>query len=329
MVVIVTSTEALRARIGDRGAQDVSEAARRRFPLAQILDVGPGSGPDSVKEALWENFPGASGVQILGGPDVIPFHRKYNPAHGVSDRDEFIPTDNPYVDREDDDTVDVPIARLPDGKSADLMLCQLGFHEAPAPGSFALGNWKRKYVERVARRMPEPPDEVLWSMPTQIQDLAQDAANRSYCYVLLHGDDDDTTHWWGEGKEPGDPAYPVAFAQTHARCHGICFAGCCYGAHIDSESTAGDSIALALLASGARCFVGSTVIHYSTAGYSTSYNGPLFHKLFWNEVSDGFGPAIAYFRAKRAYAERVHAMPPSRRPLGKKMLYAFVYYGCL
>jgi hypothetical protein len=56
-------------------------------------------------------------VLIVGGPEIVPFHRLPNP---VDDQDEDVPTDNPYATRDENYFIpEWPVGRLPGGMGND------------------------------------------------------------------------------------------------------------------------------------------------------------------------------------------------------------------
>jgi len=64
-------------------------------------------------------------------------------------------------------------------------------------------------------------------------------------------------------------------------------------------------------------------IHYSTPGTETNYNGPLFHKLFFEHLMAGNTPSKAFFNTKRDYA------PDADTAVEEKILHEFIFYGRL
>jgi hypothetical protein len=56
-------------------------------------------------------------VLIIGGPEIVPFHRLPNP---VDDQDDDVPTDNPYATRDENYFIpEWPVGRLPGGMGND------------------------------------------------------------------------------------------------------------------------------------------------------------------------------------------------------------------
>ena len=134
---------------------------------------------------------------------------------------------------------------------------------------------------------------------------------------MLHGSDQDTSRWWGEGSMP----YPVAFRIYLANSRGILLSGCCYGAYVIDKNP-GNSICLAFLKNGVRCFIGCTGLHYSGPGQAAlTQLGGRFHYLFFIKVTAGETPLEAFYNTKREYAaEAITAVQ-------KKIMHEFVYYG--
>src|SRR6185436_14840285 len=129
-------------------------------------------------------------------------------------------------------------------------------------------------------------------LATQVQSPEVGAAGR--LYFMLHGDDDDSTSFWGETAGGG---YPVAFnlAGVPARSPAVLLTGCCWGALAASVSarrhvagqpipalTPQNSLALAFLRGGAQAFVGCTGSHYSPTVSPYAYFGGPLHAAFWD-----------------------------------------------
>jgi len=250
-------------------------------------------------------------IQIIGGHDVVPFAVLPN----AVDADTLY-TDDVYADFTGDDVIDVPIARIPDGGSLDLLIKQLDGKCVPKAGAFGLGNAKREYAGPIMDIFDDAGD-VYWSLPMTNDDFSVGDVDVNYVYFILHGLDTDTSIWWGE-----EPIYPEAFKANLANSQGVILSGSCYGAYVIGKTPA-DSICLRFLRSGAKAFVGCTGTHYSTPGTETTYNGPLFHRLFFEHLMSGKKPSEAFFRAKRDYA------PEADTSVEEKILHEFVFYGRL
>lgn len=268
-----------------------------------------------LKEALikpWPFYRIITHIQIIGGHDIVPFAVVPNP---ISDGDTLY-TDDVYADFTGDDVIDVPIARIPDGGSLDLLIRQLDGKCTPKPGAFGLGNKNREYAGPIMDIFDDEGD-VYWSAPYTPDDISIGDVDVEHVYFILHGSDADTSVWWGENSP-----WPVAFKVSLAYSQGIILTGACYGAYIIGKTPA-DSISLRFLRSGAKAFIGCTGIHYSTPFKETTYNGPLFHRLFFEHLMAGNKPSQAFFRAKRDYS------PEADTAVEQKILHEFVFYGRL
>lgn len=250
-------------------------------------------------------------IQIIGDHDIVPFAELPNNA-GDGD---ILYTDDVYADFTGDDVIDVPIARIPDGKSLDLMLKQLDGISTPKPGAYGLANSQRPYAGPIMEIFDDAAD-VYWSLPMTSDDFSVSDVDVEYVYFILHGSKSNTSIWWG------DPTLPIAFETNLAACHGTLLTGCCYGAYI-IDKTPADSICLRFLRSGIKAFVGCTGIHYSPNGDQTDYAGALFHKLFFEYLMAGNKPSRAFLKAKRAYSEEADYNYED------KILHEFVFYGRL
>lgn len=263
-------------------------------------------------------------ILIVGGHDVIPFALIENSyGNETIDGRPAVHTDDMYADFDGDNINDISIARIPDGDDLDLLLRQLGSSALPAVKTFGLANAKREYADDIYGIIAHECG-ILWSRPTDASDIDADDVKVRYVYVMGHGGRD-TSAWWGE-----EPYYPECFNVSLANSRGIIFTGCCYGAYTVGKNPT-NSIALSFLKSGAKCFVGCTGTHYSTPENETHYNGPLFHKLFFEGIAVNLSPQVAFGRAKRAYAAGIpHEISPgvyASEELERKILHEFVYYG--
>jgi hypothetical protein len=262
-------------------------------------------------------------VLIVGNPDVVPFTVLPNP----TDDGDVLFTDDVYGDNDHDGItmLDIPVARIPDGNSLDLLLTQLSPSSVPEGGDFTLANSKRPHAEGVAGQVFGPGRILLESLPTRHGDVDPGRVNVRYGYFMLHGSSWDTGIWWGE-----EDAYPEAFTVAEAESQGVVLSGSCYGAHIFNR-TPENSIALAFLGRGARAFVGSTGIHYSPRwAAGTPPTGPmrfgaLFQYVFLEALSQGQAPLAAFMEAKGRMADLVWSGNATASEY--KIMHEFVYYG--
>jgi hypothetical protein len=317
-LVVVTSVPRLLAKYGDAGLQQIQAAIDQLG--GRLLDVTSDQfrQVDAAIEA--QGRQSVTALLIVGNHDVVPFSELPNPAWSEKDHD-ILYTDDVYGDFDHDakTIIDVPTGRIPDGGDLELLLTQLGSPAAPSGGSFALAMPVRPWASAIAGIIGAP---ILWSPPTLHTAVPSASVPAAYDYFMIHGSLDDTSTWVGETPTT-PPTYPQAFKAYLAKSRGIVFAGCCYGAYTIGKNPA-NSISLAFLKSGARCFVGSTAIHYSStlpgeAGVGMA-GGP-FHRAFLTAVTGGQNPFQAFFDCKRSYGARAVTGPE------RKLMHAFVYYG--
>jgi hypothetical protein len=260
---------------------------------------------------------------IVGDPDVVPFAVLPNP---TNDGDVLF-TDDVYGDNDHDDlgVPDIPVARIPDGWSLDLLLTQLSPSNVPAGGDFTLANSKRPHADGVATQVFGADRALLWSLPTRHAEVNQAQVDVRHSYFMLHGGSWDTSVWWGE-----EDVYPDAFTVAEASSQGIVLSGSCYGSYTFYR-TPENSITLSFLNSGARSFVGSTGITYSplwTPGPNPT--GPMrhdavFHEAFLSAVERGEAPLAAFMQAKQEMANLCRLGDSTGAEL--KMLHEFIYFG--
>jgi hypothetical protein len=265
-------------------------------------------------------------VLIVGDDDVVPVPVLPNPA---PDGDTLF-TDDPYGDTDHDDLTvpDIPVARIPDGNSLDLLVTQLSPSTLPETGDFTVANTEWDFVDIVTSEIFGTGRSLFWSLPTTYTDVDASQVNVRYDYFTLHGSNRDTTVWWGEA-----PNYPAAFAVTEAKSKGIVLTGACYGAYTFGR-TPENSITLAFLASGARAFVGSTGISYYPIWvvppdpyrpFPPTRFGALLHNTFLSALADGKAPLAAFMEAKEAMANL--AISAEATGMELKMVSEYVYYG--
>jgi hypothetical protein len=262
-------------------------------------------------------------VLIVGDPDVIPIGIVPNP----TDDGDVVFTDDSYGDNDHDalGMPDIPVARIPDGHSLELLVTQLSPSTVPEGGDFTLANSKRPHAGGVATQVFGADRVLLWSLPTQHEEVQTSQVDVRHSYYMLHGASWDTTVWWGE-----EEVYPEAFTVAEARSEGIVLSGACYGSYTFSR-TPENSITLSFLHSGARAFVGSTGITYSPLWPSgPEATGPMrhdavFHEAFLSAVADGVAPLAAFMEAKQAMADLCKRADSTAAEL--KMLHEYIYFG--
>lgn len=315
-LLFVTNRRVLAQNIGQAEANEalsLIEQSGQRY-----VDVTDSArAVETVQRALAANH---RGVVVLGGYDVLPAKRldtlppEVREALGdesETDADNFIVwSDALYGDADGDDLPELPVSRIPDGKSGELVLNALrapGFK--PEIDRLAILNAKRPFAEDIVQLVRGGADAYV-SLPKTHADIDERAAAMPLVYFMLHGLDTDATRFVGQ-----EPEYPESFNidQVPPAGNGVVFTGCCWGAlpvrQIASRVLPGrsitprtveQSIALRYLHAGYAAFVGCTGSHYSPPGKDHTHGKPM-HVAFWEEIGAGRPPAEALFAAKIRY----------------------------
>ncbi|MBZ9994095.1 MBL fold metallo-hydrolase [Mesorhizobium sp. BH1-1-4] len=311
-LLFVTNSKKLAANVGLQEAQRaigmVVSAGHR------LLDI---DGERKIEEAVRKNAVGRPGVVLLGGYDVVPSQRvdvldpdlRRRVGNQVSDDpDEFIVwSDDIYGDTDGDGLAEVPVTRIPDGRSSQLLLAILGGSQTTQAGRFGLINRERPFA-RAIWPMIGGRELCSTSGPDVVAGLDPAAVAKRNLYFMLHGDFADGSRFWGES---GGAIEAINVSKLPASGPGLVFAGCCWGAltvdQLASRTTGalgvktpGQSMALSLLKSGANAFVGSTGAHYSPGEGEDCFGAPM-HKAFWTRINAGDPPATALYNARKAY----------------------------
>jgi len=350
-LLFVTSRVALRENMGSAEAEHVLAALRAAG--LEVLDDLPGdlTKADQAAPVVRGRLAQSDyeGVVLLGGYDVIPAQRldvlhaelraTLPTPHG--DADDFIVwSDAIYGDRDDDGFAELPVARIPDGKSPELVFAAIQA-DAPARAGrrFGLRNDARPFADKVFQRLPGA-ERMLASQPTSPPHIPRRSVNAGAVYLMLHGADFDGSRFWGEDSTGTIEAFNIT--NIPPKCTGVVFTGCCWGA-LFVETTAAQatlgqkvapmapeaSIALSFLKSGVQGFIGCTGTHYSPLQSPYEYYGGPMHNAFWRLQQQGLPPARALFEAKDEYRR---GMPfaqrsPLGRAIGWKILRQFVCLG--
>jgi tetratricopeptide (TPR) repeat protein len=243
-----------------------------------------------------------STLLLIGGDDVVPFHRLPNP---LADGDEAVLSDNPYGT--DDAGYLLPqwvVARIPDSSfdsgaeaahadAAPLLLLLdqiveshqrgqrasspaatgiLGMRRGAAPAqAFAAGYSAEVWREtsRMVLDAIQPDARLVCSPPLDADAYQIEARDSRLLYVNLHGAAG-LPNWYGQ---PGASEYGAAEQLPVALCPdyfaratlagGLLISEACYGLDLAGR-TARTSIPLCALAGGASAVVGATVNAYGS-----------------------------------------------------------------
>lgn len=350
-LLFVTNRRALESTLGVGEADTVLRSVQEQ-DLALIDDV-PSEARRSTEAvaAVRDLLQDAAieGVVILGGYNVVPSRvidclplRLRARLADNADADNFLVwSDDPYGDRDGDSLPEVPVSRIPDAMSSELVFraIQADNQSRTASPRFGIRNKLREFAEQLVYPLLPPGPDILSSAPSTFE-RPRFVLDADLVYLMLHGDFDDSSRYWGE--EP--PDFPVAVAVGNVPQDGprVVFTGCCWGAltvekrasraNLDlplAQKTARASIALACLLAGATAFIGCTGSHYSPREPPYLWAGGPFHKAFWEAHRAGSAPAPALLQAKEAY---MRGMPhgqtsPAMEAIGFKTMRQFTCLG--
>ncbi|QEC78611.1 MBL fold metallo-hydrolase [Mucilaginibacter ginsenosidivorax] len=269
------------------------------------------------------------GVVIIGGYDIIPAERAafldeqlredlITEGTQSDDNDDFIIwSDDIYGDNDNDALQELPVSRIPDGRSIELVMVCLQAPQFVPVSRFGVRNLARPFANDVFKDIPGGDSAIEVSETFGPSNVIGHSGCGSF-YYMLHGADWDCTRFWGEAKNRRTvEAYTIENVPSSAP-GSIIFAGCCYGALTVSTAASkmtedttlsqwkpDESIALAFLKAGALAFVGCTGEHYSPQQSPYNYYGKPMHDQFWKEIRNGSSPALALFKAKEQYARNL------------------------
>jgi beta-lactamase superfamily II metal-dependent hydrolase len=357
-LLVVTSSAGLARNIGASEAARVLTAFRGAGHV--VLDTLPAGMTDAsqaiaVVTAEIRRRDSLEGVLILGGYDVVPAQRQDCLTPQLRDAveraiaagarrdldDNIVWSDDVYAGADPNDPLPrLPISRIPDARSADLVVHAVNATRTVAPLRSGIRNHARPFADAVFAALPgQAAIGVSAPLTSRTQPPFPFAP---WAYFMLHGSDADATRFWGE--QVGSTARVLAFDVNLIKppVPEVAFAGCCWGAlpvrEKANELPRGraptprgprDAICLAYLDYGALGFVGCTGSHFSPVEPPYAYAGGPMHVEFWRARQQGHGPARALFEAKRRYRQdlphgQTLVMP---RAVEYKTLYQFTCLG--
>jgi hypothetical protein len=328
-LLFVTSRDALAQRIGVTETSLVLDALRSKRAL--VYDELPrGATPRVAQAAVREQLTRARnvrGVVLIGGYSVVPSQRLFCLPPDLQDLvrpeedayDSFLVwSDDFYADTDGDGQAELPISRVPDGRTPDLVFAQLQATGRPrSDRRSGIRNRERPFADDVFRNVPGT-GEMLQSAPATVEDPPH-VIDGDVVYLMLHGSDLDGTVFCGQLGDEGSPEkWPVvAMKNVPPVCGPVVFTGCCWGALITTRPanqtpegsalgsrTPDQSLALRILRSGATAFLGVTGTHYSPNPPGT-YHGGAMHHAFFRNYKPGGSPAEALFAAKTDFAANI------------------------
>jgi beta-lactamase superfamily II metal-dependent hydrolase len=321
-LLFVTSRDALVANVGALEAERALGAIRDAgMPLYDSLPAGaadPAGAIALVREQVRARANELRGVVLVGGYDVVPAQRlDCLPAQlrsrlgQTDDADDFIVwSDDGYADLDADHIPELPVSRIPDGRSPELLAAALAAADSRrAPSRRGVRNVERPFAEDIYTLL-QGGDALMVSEPTTFEQAP--ALEADLVYLMLHGDYEDSSRFWGENTANDVEAVNLTnIPRPGAR---VVFTGCCWGAltvdqpalrslpgSVPAPKVSTSSIALRFLECGATAFVGCTGAHYSPTEAPYGYFGGPMHEAFWQGLGTGRAPAQALFDAKVEY----------------------------
>lgn len=323
-LLFVTSKQALAENIGIAETNHLLASMRaRNLALYDELPRGtadPASMAGIVRGQLSQK-PGVRGIVIIGGYDVVPAQildclprslRQGLPSN--DDPDQFtVWSDDIYGLPDGAGMPRLPVSRVPDGKSAQLVFAAIQAKNAPLSNPrTGVRNVARPFAQPIYQSLPGSAN-MLVSQPSVFSQNPAINLQADRVYFMLHGDYVDSTRFWGEGT--ADNREAVNISNVPPQSGRVVFAGCCWGALIAGtpaglvepnrpfgQKSADSSIALSFLSKGSNAFVGCTGAHYSPTEPPFQYFGGPMHQAFWRAFNAGTPAAEALLRAKREYS---------------------------
>lgn len=328
-LLFVTNQSKLVANIGTQEAADVLRSVAAAGAVLYLPDgiSTAAMAASHVRSTLASKQ--FEGVVILGGYDVVPADRLdvLDPAtraaivaagYSGQDADDFIVwNDDLYADVDGDRLPELPLSRIPDARSANLVRAALGAIAFSVGSRFGVRNLHREFAAEVFDELVPGQGDLNVSEPFSPSDVTGGVTDRAV-YLMLHGSARDASQFWGE-RRSGAAIEAIAVENISSSAPGaVIYTGCCWGSLAMSPTAAlakattplrprnaQDSIAMAFLNAGALAFVGCTGSHYSPIAPPFDYFGGPMHVAFWKELRKGHPPAKALFLAKESYASRI------------------------
>lgn len=293
---------------------------------------------DNLQKSLEDDGKTLDFVLIIGGDDIIPFHRVTNPVYGPEgDPDREIYSDNPYASTDDEYLVpERALGRIPDSTSKNirflLNLIQNVIESHKKSNSYK-GNfgysaevWKdasKDVYQAMGRNQ-----RLIFSPPTVAGTLRNSLLNnKKLLYFNLHGAEK-TASWYGQAKRSSNltTAFNANQLDTTDVEQSVLFCEACYGAHIFGKEPE-MSIPLKFLDQKADCFVGSTMIAYGALVPPISA-ADVLAKYFFQYVQEGLPYGVALLNAKNDYAKKMIRLGLFHvDEVDAKTLLEFVLYG--
>ncbi len=315
-----------------------------------------------LDQALGKKGQRIGAIVIVGGAEVVPFHKLPNP---TDDDDAEVNSDNPYGTLDSNYFVpEWPVGRLPGeiGPDAGLLIEQIrkatGYHSAQGykplhwwmlpwrwirqiqpkgkkskshlPFGYTAAAWQRSSQEvfrlnGIKRNLVACPPEGTETVDPE------DVSAASLGYFNLHGLEDGA-EWYGQ-RDPGDTTpgmdYPVALSPHNLIKNGsapkVVFSEACYGGLVSGKREA-EAISLRFLSIGTQAVVGSTCTAYGSVA-APLIGADLLGSLFWKHLQSGLTVGESLMQAKIDLVREMSRRQSFLDGEDQKTLLSFVLYG--
>lgn len=295
---------------------------------------------------------------IVGGPEVVPYHKLPNP---VADVDAEVPSDNPYGTVDENYFIpEWPVGRLPGGADSDpgLLLDMLRHISEHHMGKIEdkRSLWER-FLEwltslfKCTTQHNQSFGYVAEAWKSASQDVFKTIQERGdlvtsppygketeipvpvtrYGYFNLHGVED-SPDWFGQKDFTNGstgPDYPVALRPQDINAIDdaplFVFSEACYGTHLKGREIE-DSISLKYLSRGSHAVVGSSVTAYGSVS-APLIAADLLAELFWKFIDQGISSGIALQKAKIELAREMNSRQGYLDGEDQKTLISFLHFG--
>lgn len=292
---------------------------------------------------------------LVGGDDVVPFHRLPNP---VDDADREVLSDNPYGSPDDNYFIPAwPVGRLPSpcggepGPLLRLINTTIDAIQRPPP----IDNWLQRLVWRMlgwqrtaaslgysAAVWRQPSESVFrfigkrtgffTSPPSEVPNVPDPIAlAQSLAYFNLHGLAD-SPDWYGQrdATDEQSPMYPVALrpgdVPNGGKAPRLVFSEACYGANIENKRNPSEALCLHFLNAGSQAVIGSTKIAYGSVR-APLIGADLLGAQFWRAVLAGNTVGESLRLARLSLADIMNKRQGFLDGEDQKTLISFVLYG--
>lgn len=342
-LLFVTNTSLLAQNIGVDACNKLMEVIAGTAGIG-FIDIPPGIYLAVVAANIVRSkiTAGIKGIVLIGGYDVLPAlqldvldadtRSKLERAGKTgNDADDFMVwSDDIYGDLDGDTLPELPVSRIPDGKSAALVIKSFNASTFQSGNRFGIRNIARPFANKIYDIVPGTKNAMEISAKFSPVDIRSESISGAV-YLMLHGSSNDGTKFWGEtSTQNAYEAMNINNVPTSAPGT-IIFTGCCWGALIvDSlayntnvvraglkSRTPQSSIALTFLQNGALAFVGCTGSHYSPLTEPYDFYGRPLHDDFWQGIGNKMSPSEALLYAKKRYLKD---MPHGRKDLVSRAL---------